>query len=112
MSAPLPVIPDVLGSFSGRGWRSGCESIFSYAWIIIGYWFGSGPADSNVFTLGGIALVGNASDSSVHGDLEAVPGQGSGSEDFVYPTWTPVPEPSAALLGAAEILLMPRHRVA
>jgi len=92
--------------------NSGCESIFSYAWIIIGCWFGSGPADFNVFALGSTALAGNASGPSPHGRLAAMPGQGSGSEDFVYPTWTPVPEPSAALLGAAEILLMPRHRVA
>lgn len=82
----------------------------SREWLVVDLSLGANAADSNVFTLGDITLGGDAFDPSSYGDFGVIRKPGSNSDDSVFLTWTPVPEPSAALLGAAGFLLLLRRR--
>ncbi len=90
--------------FSDLFWSTSRE------WLVVDLSLGANAADSNVFTLGNITLGGDAFDPSSYGDFGVIRKPGSNPDDSVFLTWTPVPEPSAALLGAAGILILLRRR--
>ena len=80
-------------------------------WLVIDLSGGATAADSNVFSLGGISLGGDALDPSAFGNFGVLRKPGSTTADSLYLTWTPVPEPSAALLGSLGLLLIFRRRM-
>jgi fibronectin-binding autotransporter adhesin len=82
----------------------------SQQWLVIDL-NGATAADSNLFTLGSIS--GGLNYSPTLGEFGILRQPGSTSENSVYLTWAPVPEPSAAFLGSLGLLalLRRRHRV-
>jgi fibronectin-binding autotransporter adhesin len=79
----------------------------SQQWLVIDL-NGATAADSNLFTLGSIS--GGLNYSPTLGDFGLLRQPGSTTENSVYLTWTPVPEPGAALLGGLGLLVLLRRR--
>jgi autotransporter-associated beta strand protein len=79
----------------------------SRQWLVIDL-NGATAADSNLFTLG--SITGGLNYSPTLGDFGILRQPGSTSENSVYLTWAPVPEPSAAFLGGLGMLMLLRRR--
>jgi len=79
----------------------------SQQWLVIDL-NGATAADSNLFTLGSIS--GGLNYNPALGDFGLLRLPGSTTENSVYLTWTPVPEPGAALLGGLGLLVLLRRR--
>jgi autotransporter-associated beta strand protein len=79
----------------------------SQQWLVVDL-NGATAADSNLFTLG--SITGGLNYSPTLGDFGILRQPGSTSENSVYLTWTPVPEPSTAFLGSLGLLALLRRR--
>ena len=79
----------------------------SQQWLVVDL-NGATAADSNSFVLGSISGGQNYTPSL--GDFGILRQPGSTSQNSVYLTWTPVPEPRAALLGGLGILMLLRRK--
>ncbi|MEX1116649.1 MAG: autotransporter-associated beta strand repeat-containing protein [Akkermansiaceae bacterium] len=79
----------------------------SQQWLVVDL-NGATAADSNLFTLSGIT--GGLNYSPTLGDFGLLRQPGSTSENSVYLTWTPVPEPSVVILGSLGLLALLRRR--
>jgi fibronectin-binding autotransporter adhesin len=98
-------------AFSGTVDLSNVFWTSSQEWLVIDLSGGATAGDSNGFSLGDITLGGDALDPTAFGNFGVLRKPGSNTADSVYLTWTPVPEPSAVLLGSLGLLLIFRRRM-
>jgi fibronectin-binding autotransporter adhesin len=77
-------------------------------WLMVDLSGSATAADSNLFTIG--SITGGANYSPSLGSFGILRNDGSTTADSVYLTWTPIPEPEAALLGGIGMLLLLRRR--
>jgi fibronectin-binding autotransporter adhesin len=80
----------------------------SQQWLVIDL-NGATAADNNLFTVGSIA--GGLNYSPTLGEFGLLRQPGSTSENSVYLTWAPVPEPSTAFLGSLGLLALLRRKM-
>jgi autotransporter-associated beta strand protein len=77
-------------------------------WLVVDLSGAATASDSNAFTFG--SITGGSNYSGSLGNFGILRKDGSTSADAVYLTWTPVPEPSTALLGVLGMLTLLRRR--
>lgn len=77
-------------------------------WLVVDLSGGAIAADSNLFTIG--SITGGANWDPALGSFEILRKDGSTTEDSVYLAWSPIPEPSTALLGGLGMLRLLRRR--
>jgi autotransporter-associated beta strand protein len=77
-------------------------------WLVIDLSSSSTAADSNLFTIG--TITGGSNYDAALGSFSILRQPGSNTADSLYLTWTPIPEPASALLGAIGFLIILRRR--
>ena len=77
-------------------------------WLVVDLSGSATAADTNLFAIGSIS--GGANWNPLLGSFGMLRKDGSITEDSVYLTWTPIPEPGAALLGGVGMLILLRRR--